>query len=123
VEQALGQLESDEALRAEYEDLWSRQRTYPVWQYLAEAEEAEKAAHAAAAGGPQARARAWPPGAVLVLSFVGALSRGLWECLSKGLTSSSSSPGCGRLFKSSMDMCRRPGAMCSCLMQCYCHAA
>lgn len=61
VEQALEQLEGDAGVRAEYEDLWSRQRTYPVWQYLGEAEEAARAQEAAAAGSQQARARVHAP--------------------------------------------------------------
>ena len=48
-------LEGDEGFRAEYEGQWSRQRTYPVWQYLHEAQEQ---AHAAAhAGDPAKQAR------------------------------------------------------------------
>ena len=52
VDETLERLQSDAEFRAEYEGLWGRQRTYPLWQYQTEAEEL---AAAAASGAGQVR--------------------------------------------------------------------
>ena len=55
ITETLEQLEGDAGFRAEYEGQWSRQRTYPVWQYLHEAQEQAHAAASAADHTKQAR--------------------------------------------------------------------